>query len=106
MGTASSASAEDTVTRAGATQVGSLNIPSSSRSTAWERQVRDGRKEVYEAESGLLKVESENTCVGQMARKVWHPCTLMANSNVMSPTGIKGSRETEEKATIFGKIRY
>ena len=32
-----------------------------------------------------------------MARKVWHPCTLMANSNVMGPTGIKGSRETEEK---------
>ena len=97
MGTASSGSAEGTVTRAGTVQVGSLNIPSSSRNTTWEGQVRDGRKEVYLAGSRWLKVESKNTCVGQIAWKVWHPCTLMAYSNIMGPTGIKGSRETEEK---------
>ena len=69
MGTSSSGSAEGTVTRAGAAQLGSLNIPSSSRSTTWERQVWDGRVEVYEAGSRWLKVVSKKTCVGQMAQK-------------------------------------
>ena len=103
-----SGSAEDIVTRAVTHQVGSLNNASSSRNTAWEEQVRDGREEVYEAESGLLKIKSENTCVGRMAWKVWHPCTLMAYSNIMGPTGIKGSRETEgnkESQLHFEKIR-
>ena len=64
MGTDCSGSVEGTARRAGTAQVGSLNSASSSRNTAWEGQVRDGREEVNEAESELLKVESENTGVG------------------------------------------
>ena len=47
MGTVYSVSAEGTVTRVGTHQVGSHNSPSSSRNTAWEGQVRDGREEMY-----------------------------------------------------------
>ena len=47
MGTVYSVSVEGTVTRAGTHQVGSHNISSSSRNTAGEGQVRDGREEMH-----------------------------------------------------------